>query len=564
MKAIKLITGLGLTALLLTACGTSKMSGPGYYYDDIYYSPGKSRESTNQAFSAVPSMSNEALKAEKKEQATQKKEYEKRNRESEQRDTRDFSAIQEEYSSLLRDESITELDTLIYYNDETGYWVGGFSGSQIDRDYAERLIRFHGPTIRVSYYSPLYSELVYFNHYDWNVYVDGYYAYAVPTWTNRWYDYYYYGGGWHRPHYGFGYSWGYNSWYFNYGWGYPYYYGYPYHYGYPYYYGYYGWGYPYYYGYWGHHHHGHYYGYNNKSNNYYGPRQGMGSSTRPVGGRDINTNARLPRTEGNLATLEGGRIRENQGEVTTTPRTRENNTATTREISGGQSVVTNDNTRVTRNSYTPSYSNTQETVRPTYNRAEYSRVNEGTRTTQTTGTVRTQTTGTVRPQTTGTVQNAQPNTRPSGTGTTTVGTQGNQGTQRPGTTTSGTTTSGSTTSGGTTVSRPSGTTGNSTVGSSAPRQTQPGYQQGSSSNSNTRTTTYSTGSSSSSGRSGTSNSGSSSTYRSNSSSSSGSSYSSGSSGSSSRGGGSSSSGSSGSSSSGSSRGGGSSSSGGRR
>ena len=86
-----------------------------------------------------------------------------------------FSQIKNEYASVLKDENIQNADTLIYYNDETGYWVNGY-GSDFDRSYAERLIRFHGPAIRIPYYSPLYSEIVYFNSYDWNVYVDGGYA----------------------------------------------------------------------------------------------------------------------------------------------------------------------------------------------------------------------------------------------------------------------------------------------------------------------------------------------------------------------------------------------------
>ena len=221
MKAINLTTGLVLI-MLLSACSSARISGPGVYYDDIYYVPGATRENMNQAFSPVPAISKEAQKAEKQNLAQQQKEYQSSLKSQELQDDRDFSAIQESYASVLGDENNQEVDTLIYYNDETGYWVNGFDGTSNDRDYAERMIRFHGPHMRVSYYSPLYSEIVFFNNYDYNVYVDGSYAYAVPTWTNRWYSSYYFGGSWRSPYWGFGSSWRYpyynNYWGMNYGW----------------------------------------------------------------------------------------------------------------------------------------------------------------------------------------------------------------------------------------------------------------------------------------------------------------------------------------------------------
>ena len=528
MKALKLITGIGLATLMLSACSSAKIGGPGYLYDDVYYTPGKSRENYDQAFSPVPSMSNEALKAEKKEAAAQRNEYQQ----AEIQDTRDFSAIQQEYSALLSDD-VSEPEVQVYY-DESGYWVGGFNGSDMERDYAERLIRFHGPSIRVSYFSPIYSELVFYN-YDWNMYVDGNYVYVVPTWTNRWYDYYYYNN-WYSPWY---FGWGYNSWYYGYGWGYPYYYSH--------------WYSPYYYDYWYSpcyccHHHNHYYGgndwgYNNDT--HYGSRLGTGSVARPLASRGLNSGSSRQGVTGS-SLREGGRtMRDTQRVTGTDGRTSRDNTNLTSREGGRTSQGGETSGRVTRNSYTPSYSTSEGSARPAYNRGDYSRVNNGTRPSQTTGTVQgssstTRQVGTTNSGTTGTRQPAS--------------TSGNTSVSRPsGSTSSGSTSSGSTSS-GSSVSRPSGT---SSTGTSS---RQSSYQQGSSSSSRS-SSSYSTPSSSSGSRGSSSSGSSSSSYRSSgSSSSSGSSYSSGSSGSS----GSRSSGSSSSGSSSGSRSGGSSSSGGRR
>ncbi len=106
-------------------------------------------------------------------------------------------------------------------SDLDGEWVNGFNGSQDDYEYAERLIRFRNPRFAVSISSPLYWDIVYgTNSWDWNVYTDGMYAYAFPTFPNRlWWDWRYnsLGYGWGYPYYG-GY---YGSWYT--GWGNPWY-----------------------------------------------------------------------------------------------------------------------------------------------------------------------------------------------------------------------------------------------------------------------------------------------------------------------------------------------------
>ena len=112
---------------------------------------------------------------------------------------------------------VMENDTL-YINEKEddgldGEWVNGeFEGSQDDYEYATRIIRFRNPRYAISISSPLYWDVVYgLNSWDWNVYTDGLYAYAFPTFTNRlWWDWRYNSYGWGGyPYYG----WGWNSWY---------------------------------------------------------------------------------------------------------------------------------------------------------------------------------------------------------------------------------------------------------------------------------------------------------------------------------------------------------------
>jgi hypothetical protein len=111
-----------------------------------------------------------------------------------------------------------------------GEWVNGFDGSQEDYEYAERIIRFHNPRYAVHISSPLYWDMMYgLNSWDWNVYTDGWYAYAFPTFSNRlWWDWRFnsFGRGW-GGYYGGYYSGGYGGYWGGDYWGHysPYYYG---------------------------------------------------------------------------------------------------------------------------------------------------------------------------------------------------------------------------------------------------------------------------------------------------------------------------------------------------
>lgn len=138
--------------------------------------------------------------------------------------TRDVDEYNRRYDS--RDYAFSQENDTLYidekpYDGLDGEWVNGFDGSQDDYEYATRIIRFRNPRYAISVSSPLYWDVVYgLNSWDWNVYTDGLYAYAFPTFTNRlWWDWRYnsYGWGWGYPYYG----WGWNSWYtpgWSFGW----------------------------------------------------------------------------------------------------------------------------------------------------------------------------------------------------------------------------------------------------------------------------------------------------------------------------------------------------------
>ena len=140
--------------------------------------------------------------------------------------TRDVDEYNRRYDSREND-FVMEDDTLYIKEkavpDPDGEWVNGFDGSEDDYEYAMRIVRFRNPRYAVSISSPYYWDIVYgLNSWDWNVYTDGMYAYAFPTFSNRlWWDWRYNSYGWGGyPYYGWG---GYSPYYsyggWSYGWG---------------------------------------------------------------------------------------------------------------------------------------------------------------------------------------------------------------------------------------------------------------------------------------------------------------------------------------------------------
>ena len=108
------------------------------------------------------------------------------------------------------------IDDSIQNNREQGHYLNEFNGTESDLEYAERIRRFHNPRYTVFIGDPNYNDIYFLNNNDWNVYVDGSYAYVTPTWTNPyWWNYSFspfsYGG------YGSGFGFGWNNypWSFN-------------------------------------------------------------------------------------------------------------------------------------------------------------------------------------------------------------------------------------------------------------------------------------------------------------------------------------------------------------
>ena len=116
--------------------------------------------------------------------------------------TRDVDEYNRRYDAR-ENEFVMDNDTLYIKEksnpDLDGEWVTGeFNGTTDDYEYAERIIRFRNPRFAISISSPLYWDVVYGpNSWDWNVYTDGMYAYAFPTFSNPlWWDWRYGSYGW--------------------------------------------------------------------------------------------------------------------------------------------------------------------------------------------------------------------------------------------------------------------------------------------------------------------------------------------------------------------------------
>lgn len=193
-------------------------------------------------------------------------------------------------------------------SDLDGEWVGGeFNGSADDYEYATRIIRFRNPRYAISVSSPVYWDVVYgLNSWDWNVYTDGFYAYAFPTYSNRlWWDWRYNSFGWGGYPY---WNWSWNSYYgpsWSFGWNFGWYGGWGYHH------------HPYYDWHHGGYHHGGYYGnaYTGRrpvsmSRNYSTSRRGSGSvSTRRPSSQSGNQTIRRGTTSSSrrvVSTRQGG------------------------------------------------------------------------------------------------------------------------------------------------------------------------------------------------------------------------------------------------------------------
>lgn len=124
---------------------------------------------------------------------------------------RDLDEYNRRYTS--RDNTFSMENDTLYIEEkpyaEQGEWVNGFEGSDSDYEYAMRIVRFRNPRFAIPISSPLYWDVVYtLPSWEWNVYDDGFYAYAFPTYSNplwwNWRFNYSWSWGWHSPwHYSY-------------------------------------------------------------------------------------------------------------------------------------------------------------------------------------------------------------------------------------------------------------------------------------------------------------------------------------------------------------------------
>ena len=105
---------------------------------------------------------------------------------------RDVDEYNRRYTS--RDNTFDYENDTLYIEEkplnERGEWVNGFDGSQDDYEYAMRIVRFRHPRFAIHVSSPYYWEVVHMlPSWEWNVFDDGLFAYAFPTYSNpMWWD----------------------------------------------------------------------------------------------------------------------------------------------------------------------------------------------------------------------------------------------------------------------------------------------------------------------------------------------------------------------------------------
>lgn len=202
--------------------------------DDIYYTPGKSnsvieskRKADNSTSTATSNSStgNYTPETIPNTQSVNRErdvnDYNRRYSNGSGERNNDQSTTNEQYQSAYGG----GYDTEYYVQEEDGYYLNGFNGTESDYQYAERIRRFHNPRFTVHISDPFYNDLFFLNSYDWNVYMDGSFAWVTPTWTNPWSWNYmwtpfnYSSIGWRSSLWGFGGGWGMNPWHGGGHWG---------------------------------------------------------------------------------------------------------------------------------------------------------------------------------------------------------------------------------------------------------------------------------------------------------------------------------------------------------
>lgn len=179
---MKRIVFISVLAMLIPMIGMSQNQST--FIDDVYFKPSDAK--------LAPAKTNVKQKPATKNGA------------------REIVFIELKRPDSLVIDSVTLLGQANDSIDSEGNYINEFNGSQSDLEYAERIRRFHDPKYTVFISDPAYNDIYFLNSSDWNVYVDGPYAYVTPTWTNPNYWNYRYNT-WGYGNWGFGYGYGWNS-----------------------------------------------------------------------------------------------------------------------------------------------------------------------------------------------------------------------------------------------------------------------------------------------------------------------------------------------------------------
>ena len=170
-----------ISALFATSCSPSYM-GSTVYEDDLYYNPNQAPLLVQKVEANSPAVkkSNALAPA----NATQASTKTNPNIGSEALEDRNFDALQQKYTDILNDESIGSVDTLIYEGD-SGYYLGGFTGSERDQEEAQRLREIYPQGFGYYDNSGYNTAMWLAGDSDWNLYVDGDNVWWTPTCTNH-------------------------------------------------------------------------------------------------------------------------------------------------------------------------------------------------------------------------------------------------------------------------------------------------------------------------------------------------------------------------------------------
>ena len=214
-----------LTVLLGASMLSPSMAQSYYIEDDIYYTPGdenpiieqkkREKEAATVTTTTVTTTTTTTTGAPTERDVD---EYNRRGSYSTDDSYTDDNTVTGTTFTYQSDE-VAPGDT-VYIQPEEGYYLNDFNGSLNDYEYTIRIHRFYDPRYAINISDPAYTDIYFLDSNDWNVYIEGNYAWVTPTWTNPWYwnymwaPYSYSSWAW-RWNYGWT-SWGfYDPWYYS-------------------------------------------------------------------------------------------------------------------------------------------------------------------------------------------------------------------------------------------------------------------------------------------------------------------------------------------------------------